>query len=58
MLTKRDAEKIQLSMANELNASSRTVLVCALLLLLLFGVAWFGAAQADAPISVAAERTR
>lgn len=58
MLTKRDVEKMRLSMANELNASSRTAVVCALMLLLLFALCWFGTAEVGVTTLVAAERTR
>ncbi len=61
MLTKRDVEKIQSQMANELNASSRTVVVCALMLLLLFGLAWFGTMdmnEADVLAAIVAARAR
>ena len=58
MLTKRDAEKIQLSMANELNASSQSVVACALMLLMLFALCWFGAVEVDATTLVVVERTR
>jgi hypothetical protein len=58
MLTKRDVEKIRLSMANELNASSRTPLVCMLLLLLLFGLVCFDTANVDLTTAVSTARTR
>ena len=58
MLTKRDVQKIQLQMTNELNATSRNVLVCVLMLLLLFGLSWLGAQGEEVITSVATERSR
>ena len=58
MLTKRDVQKVHSQMTNELNASPRTVLVCALLLLLLACVAWLGTAYEDDPVSFIVESTR
>lgn len=43
MLTKQQVRELQLQMSHELNASSKTVLACALMILLLFGLVWFGA---------------
>jgi len=58
MLTKRDVRKIRLQMTNELNATSRTVVMCVLMLLLIAGLAWFGASGEDVTNAVPAGRVR
>lgn len=58
MLTKRNVQEVHSQMTNELNASLRTVIACALLLLLLVGVSWLGAAEEDPPVSAAYESDR
>jgi len=58
MLTKRDVRRIRLQMTKELNATSRTVVVCTLMLLLIAGLAWFGASGEDVITAVDAGRVR
>jgi len=58
MLTKREARKIRSQMTNELNATPRVVVVCTLMLLLMAGLAWFGASDEDVIAAVAAGRVR
>lgn len=48
MLTEYEARKLQGEMKHELNATTGVVLTCAVMLLLLVGIAWLGAAN-DSP---------
>lgn len=53
MLTRRETQKLKQEMQDALNASAPTVVVCALLLLLLLGLSWFGASSEDVTARIA-----